>query len=167
MPKMSEASNAARTLKRLREQAGISMPEAAEATGYKGRISSYQHYEDRTKKETLPIDLIRGMATLFSSRGLDTGPLWPLAGIKSSLESDDLPPPSTEEVNDSSHLGNNTVPAEREDMDMHRRTELLSIWTKLDRLGKDSVLNAARGQLALLQIEARKAQKPFFEKRQS
>jgi hypothetical protein len=84
MSKNPAPSKAARELKRLREVAGITIPQAADATGYKGRMSSYQHWEDRTKKDILPLDVIRGLAMLYEQKGFDSGPLWPLAGLTSS-----------------------------------------------------------------------------------
>jgi transcriptional regulator with XRE-family HTH domain len=62
-------SNVARTLKRLREKAGISIPQMASELGMK-RHSTYQHYEDRYKKDELPIDLAVRIAAILRKAGI-------------------------------------------------------------------------------------------------
>lgn len=62
-------SNVARTLKRLREKAGISIPQMALELGMK-RHSTYQHYEDRYKKDELPIDLAVRIAAILRKAGI-------------------------------------------------------------------------------------------------
>lgn len=70
-------SKVARTLKRLREKAGISIPQMAAELGMK-RHSSYQHYEDRYKKDELPIDLAVRIAAILRKAGISDDELMEL-----------------------------------------------------------------------------------------
>jgi SOS-response transcriptional repressor LexA len=74
-----ETSEAARRLKLLREQAGISMRAAAEHLGW--TITRYQHYEDRYRRRFLPIELARALAELFAPRGIEPAVVMELAGV--------------------------------------------------------------------------------------
>jgi len=60
----TDVSEVAKRLKRLREQAGISIREMTRLTG-----KSYQHYEDRYKKDELPADLARVVANALIQTG--------------------------------------------------------------------------------------------------
>lgn len=75
---MVEPSDAARGLKSLREEAGLSMRQAADALGMS--LTGYQHYEDRFKKPFLPIDLMRRVAGMLAGRGVDPARALALAG---------------------------------------------------------------------------------------
>jgi transcriptional regulator with XRE-family HTH domain len=55
-------------LKRLRNQAGLSIPAMAQMLGM--RPSSYQHYEDRYKRSAFPSDFVAGVADVLRRHGL-------------------------------------------------------------------------------------------------
>src|SRR5690242_18441458 len=76
---MSETSEAARRLKMLRERAGLSMRAVSEALGW--TLTRYQHYEDRYRRNFLPIELANQLADLFSSRGVPRQDVLDLAGM--------------------------------------------------------------------------------------
>lgn len=76
---MSEISEAARQLKTLREQAGLSMRVVADSLGW--RLTKYQHYEDRYRRRFLPIELARHLADLFSPHGVNPAEVMELAGV--------------------------------------------------------------------------------------
>lgn len=76
---MSEISEAARQLKTLREQAGLSMRVVADSLGW--RLTKYQHYEDRYRRRFLPIELARHLADLFSPHGVSPADVMQLAGV--------------------------------------------------------------------------------------
>jgi len=62
-------SGVARSLKRLRERAGLSLNEMARRLGFE-RASSYQHYETRYKREFLPVDLALKIGAILQTCGL-------------------------------------------------------------------------------------------------
>jgi phage repressor protein C with HTH and peptisase S24 domain len=74
-----EVSEAARRLKALREQSGLSMRSVAEALGW--ALTRYQHYEDRYKRPFLPADLAYALAEIFKAEGVDPASVLELAGI--------------------------------------------------------------------------------------
>jgi SOS-response transcriptional repressor LexA len=76
---MSEISEAARQLKALREQAGLSMRVVADSLGW--RLTKYQHYEDRYRRRFLPIELARHLADLFAPHGVNPAEVMELAGV--------------------------------------------------------------------------------------
>jgi SOS-response transcriptional repressor LexA len=76
---MSEVSQAARRLKMLRERAGLSMRAVSEALGW--TLTRYQHYEDRFRRNYLPIELANQLADLFAQRGIPRSDVEALAGI--------------------------------------------------------------------------------------
>ncbi|MGH6932504.1 MAG: XRE family transcriptional regulator [Dongiaceae bacterium] len=76
---MTEISEAARRLKQLRERAGLSMREVAEALGW--TLTRYQHYEDRYRRQFLPVELCRTAAGLFASHGIEPRAVLELAGV--------------------------------------------------------------------------------------
>ena len=78
----SEVSEAARRLKALREQAGLSMRAVAEALRWP--LTRYQHYEDRYKRTFLPVELARELAAILAPHGVDPQAVLELAGIGSS-----------------------------------------------------------------------------------
>jgi len=57
-------------LKALREEAGLSIRQMADALGMPG-ASSYNHYETRYKKSFLPIDLIVKITSILNEHGVD------------------------------------------------------------------------------------------------
>jgi SOS-response transcriptional repressor LexA len=65
-----EMEQAAITLKRLRERAGLSMERMASALGYK-KPSGYQYYEaaDKFKKYTLPLDMVESLIKVLAGKG--------------------------------------------------------------------------------------------------
>lgn len=73
------ASPASVALKKMREQAGLSVREVAAALGRKP--SSYQHYEDVYKKPFLPFDLVRDLADIFAPYGVPRDAVLALAGL--------------------------------------------------------------------------------------
>ncbi len=81
-PGTSEVSEAARRLKALREQAGLSMRAVAEALRWP--LTRYQHYEDRYKRTYLPVELAREIAAILAPHGVDPQAVLDLAGIGSS-----------------------------------------------------------------------------------
>jgi phage repressor protein C with HTH and peptisase S24 domain len=79
---MTDISEAARRLKALRERTGLAMREVAEALGW--TLTRYQHYEDRYKREHLPLDFVRRLLPLFEARGVPGAELLALAGLSDS-----------------------------------------------------------------------------------
>ena len=77
---MTEISEAARRLKELREQAGLTMRAVSEALGWS--LTRYQHYEDRYKRRFLPFELARDLEAIFTPHGVDSGAVLQLAGIE-------------------------------------------------------------------------------------
>jgi phage repressor protein C with HTH and peptisase S24 domain len=77
---MSEISEAARQLKELREQAGLTMRAVSEALGWS--LTRYQHYEDRYKRRFLPFELARDLEAIFVPHGVESGAVLQLAGIE-------------------------------------------------------------------------------------
>lgn len=82
---MPEVSPAARRLKQLRQRAGLSIREVAQALGME-HGSSYQHYEDRFRKQLLPLELVQKLVTLFAPGGVDPAELYALAGVNGTGE---------------------------------------------------------------------------------
>ena len=78
---MTEISEAARRLKELREQAGLTMRAVSEALGWS--LTRYQHYEDRYKRRFLPFELARDLEAIFAPHGVESGAVLQLAGIES------------------------------------------------------------------------------------
>src|ERR1019366_7185007 len=76
---MSEISQAARRLKMLRERAGLSMRAVSEALGW--TLTRYQHYEDRYRRNYLPLELARQLSDLFAQRGVPPADVLALAGV--------------------------------------------------------------------------------------
>ena len=77
---MTEISEAARRLKELREQAGLTMRAVSEALGWS--LTRYQHYEDRYKRRFLPFELARDLEAIFTPHGVESGAVLSLAGIE-------------------------------------------------------------------------------------
>ena len=77
---MTEISEAARRLKELREQAGLTMRAVSEALGWS--LTRYQHYEDRYKRRFLPFELARDLEAIFVPHGVESGAVLGLAGIE-------------------------------------------------------------------------------------
>ncbi|MCC7271421.1 MAG: helix-turn-helix transcriptional regulator [Alphaproteobacteria bacterium] len=75
---MVETSAAARALKALREEAGLSMRQTADALAVS--LTSYQHYEDRYKRAFLPLELMLKVAPVLARRGIDPARVMALAG---------------------------------------------------------------------------------------
>src|SRR5579864_6314820 len=82
MPAVSAAS---RKLKQLRQRAGLSIRQVAQALGMEYG-SSYQHYEDRFKKPLLPLELVLKLVPIFAPAGIDAGELYALAGVDATGE---------------------------------------------------------------------------------
>ncbi|MGE5202339.1 MAG: XRE family transcriptional regulator [Acidobacteriota bacterium] len=80
---MGEVSAVSRRLKQIRQRAGLSIRQVAEALGME-HGSSYQHYEDRFKKPLLPLDLILKLVPIFAPRGIEAAELFALAGVDGS-----------------------------------------------------------------------------------
>src|SRR5579863_10394800 len=83
--RMPTVSPASRQLKLLRQRAGLSIREVAQALGME-HGSSYQHYEDRFKKPLLPLDLVMKLVPIFEAGGVEAGELYALAGVNASGE---------------------------------------------------------------------------------
>jgi hypothetical protein len=77
---MTEISEAARRLKELREQAGLTMRAVSEALGWS--LTRFQHYEDRYKRRFLPFELARDLEAIFAPHGVESGAVLSLAGIE-------------------------------------------------------------------------------------
>jgi transcriptional regulator with XRE-family HTH domain len=73
-------SPASRKLKQLRQRAGLSIREVAHALGMENG-SSYQHYEDRFRKQFLPLELTQRLVPIFAAKGIDAAELFALAGV--------------------------------------------------------------------------------------
>lgn len=82
-------SPAAVALKRLRNQAGLSVRAVAAAIGCPP--STYASYEDKYKKARLPLDLVERLVPVFASKGVPPAALFELAGLRGeapAIESD-------------------------------------------------------------------------------
>jgi SOS-response transcriptional repressor LexA len=77
---VSQTSQAARRLKILRERSGHSMRAVAEALGW--TLTRYQHYEDRYRRNYLPLELARSLADIFAVRGVPAAEVMALAGLE-------------------------------------------------------------------------------------
>src|SRR3954463_16500232 len=77
---MTEISEAARRLKELREQAGLTMRAVSEALGWS--LTRYQHYEDRYKRRFLPFELARDLEAIFAPHGVGSGAVMQLARLQ-------------------------------------------------------------------------------------
>ena len=75
-----QVSAAARRLKELRTEAGLSMAAVARHLGFR-HASRYQHYEDRFKRPYLPVELAERLAPLFAQAGVDSSKIMALAGV--------------------------------------------------------------------------------------
>ncbi|MDE2512489.1 MAG: helix-turn-helix domain-containing protein, partial [Alphaproteobacteria bacterium] len=82
MPAISAAS---RKLKQLRQRAGLSIRQVAQALGMEYG-SSYQHYEDRFKKPLLPLELVLKLVPIFAPAGIEAVELYALAGVDATGE---------------------------------------------------------------------------------
>jgi hypothetical protein len=78
-------SAVSRQLKQLRQRAGLSIREVAQALGME-HGSSYQHYEDRFKKPLLPLDLVMRLVPIFAAGGVEADELYGLAGVHATGE---------------------------------------------------------------------------------
>ncbi len=77
---MMEISDAARKLKELRDQAGLTMRMVADSLGWS--LTRYQHYEDRYKRKYLPFELARALDDVFARHGGEAGQVLALAGVE-------------------------------------------------------------------------------------
>lgn len=71
--------NAGPRLKQLRERANLSVRRMAEALDGMAP-SSYQHYEDKFKREFLPYDFVKKIVTVLVPLGIDETDIIALAG---------------------------------------------------------------------------------------
>jgi phage repressor protein C with HTH and peptisase S24 domain len=78
-------SEAARRLKALRQEAGLSMSAVARHLGHR-HPSRYQHYEDRFRRTYLPVELAERLAPLFAERGVSADAVRALAGLPPIVE---------------------------------------------------------------------------------
>jgi len=83
--RMAAISVASRKLKQLRQRAGLSIRQVAQALGMEYG-SSYQHYEDRFKKPLLPLELVLKLVPIFAPAGIDATELYALAGVDAAGE---------------------------------------------------------------------------------
>ncbi|MGH6977475.1 MAG: helix-turn-helix domain-containing protein, partial [Stellaceae bacterium] len=67
---MVAISVASRKLKQVRQRAGLSIRQVAQALGMEYG-SSYQHYEDRYKKPLLPLELVLKLVPIFAPAGIN------------------------------------------------------------------------------------------------
>lgn len=65
---MADTSEAARTLKRMRRKANLSVREMAKQLGWSA--TRYQHYEDRYKKENLPVEVLEAVTPILLAGGV-------------------------------------------------------------------------------------------------
>jgi transcriptional regulator with XRE-family HTH domain len=77
---MPESSPVSRKLKQIRTRAGLSIREVAHALGME-HGSSYQHYEDRYRKQYLPLEFVRRLIPIFEKGGISAPELYALAGV--------------------------------------------------------------------------------------
>lgn len=84
-PRMAAISVASRKLKLLRQRAGLSIRQVAQALGMEYG-SSYQHYEDRFKKPLLPLELVLKLVPIFAPAGIEAAELYALAGVDATGE---------------------------------------------------------------------------------
>lgn len=76
---MDQPSKVARDLKALREEAGVSVREAAKELEISP--SGYKHYEDRFKDEWLPLSFVNKLVPLFQRAGIEPARTRALAGV--------------------------------------------------------------------------------------
>ena len=99
------AGKAARALKRLREDAGLSVREMAEQ-GHWPRASSYQHYEDRFKKTHLPVDVVERVIPALNARGVAADDLLPPGARVIDVPSAQAPAPAAHSTAREAFAGN-------------------------------------------------------------
>jgi hypothetical protein len=73
-------SQAATTLKRLRERTGLSVQAVADFI--RRPKSTYASYEDKYKKSDLPLDLVKSLIPLFTQHGVSAVELYTIAGLR-------------------------------------------------------------------------------------
>lgn len=80
----SGASPAAQRLKALRERAGYTVRGLARDLGMGEKFSSYAFYENKLKKDFIPVDMVRRLVPLLTDRGdppIAPAEIWGLCGI--------------------------------------------------------------------------------------
>ncbi|KAB8122496.1 helix-turn-helix domain-containing protein [Komagataeibacter medellinensis] len=80
----SGPGTAAGRLKALRERAGYTVRGIARDLGMGDRFSSYAFYENKLKKDFIPVDLVRRLVSLLTDRGdppIAASEVWALSGI--------------------------------------------------------------------------------------
>ncbi|QHC36484.1 helix-turn-helix domain-containing protein [Komagataeibacter xylinus] len=78
------AGAAASRLKALRERAGYTVRALARDVGMGERFSSYAFYENKLKKDFIPVELVRKLVPLLTDRGdppIAASEVWALCGI--------------------------------------------------------------------------------------
>ena len=85
---MVTQSPAAVGLKRLRNQAGLSVRAVAAAIGCPP--STYASYEDKYKKARLPLDLVERLVPVFAPKGVPPAALFELAGLRGEMPATEL-----------------------------------------------------------------------------
>ncbi|MGY6770180.1 helix-turn-helix domain-containing protein [Komagataeibacter xylinus] len=78
------ASVAASRLKALRERAGYTVRALARDVGMGEKFSSYAFYENKLKKDFIPVELVRKLVPLLTDRGdppIAASEVWALCGI--------------------------------------------------------------------------------------
>ncbi|RBM06771.1 S24 family peptidase [Novacetimonas cocois] len=83
-PPFPEQQPVSARLKALRERAGYSIRALAQDLGMGHKFSSYSFYEQKLKKEYLPVDLVRRLVPLLCERGdppITASEVWALSGV--------------------------------------------------------------------------------------
>lgn len=81
---MAKVSDAARKLKAMREEAGLTIQTVADALGMPK--STYASNEDKFKKPYLPVTLVEKLVPIFKRRGISEDRILALAGVLQPTE---------------------------------------------------------------------------------
>lgn len=81
---MSKNLSTKEKLKAIRNEAGLTIRDISSALGISP--SSYQHYEDRYKKQYLPLDLAQSLALIYMGEGIEPDRLFALAGYNRDFD---------------------------------------------------------------------------------
>lgn len=83
---MAEVSKVARQLKKLREEADLTVQAVSDSIGM--RKSTYSSKEDKFKQPYFPVDFVKKLVPVFQKVGIAADRVWALAGIADELSVD-------------------------------------------------------------------------------
>lgn len=152
---MEEKSEASTKLKALRERAGISVRGMAGHADM--NVGRYRHYEDRFKKDYLPLDVAEIFANILQKNGIARDEVMALAGVEDGasgpvwVDSGDKAPDGTEMVplyDVSASAGHGSVVADED--------RIAHIAFNPDYLRE--VINASKSHLQVIKVQGESMQ---------